>query len=67
MSIRMIICFGEKDKAAIEARGMTVIEAKRILYKFIKVLCPVLNRLWDICKNMSKEEREEFLKENGVS
>ncbi|MDE7327959.1 MAG: hypothetical protein K2N63_17055 [Lachnospiraceae bacterium] len=29
----MVISFEEKDRAAIEAKGITVIEFKRILYK----------------------------------
>lgn len=33
----MVISFEEKDRAAIEARGMTVIEAKRVLYKAVEV------------------------------
>lgn len=30
----MIICFEEKDRAAIESKGITIIEFKRDLYKF---------------------------------
>ncbi len=60
----MIIIYEEKDRTNIEASGMTLIQAKAILYKTAKVLLPVFQRLWDICKNMSKEQIEEFLKEN---
>lgn len=58
----MVIVFDEKDKKAIEAKGMTVIEAKRILYKAAKVLQPIFDRLWDICKNMDKKQIEKLLR-----
>ena len=60
----MVISFEEKDRAAIEARGMTVIEAKRVLYKAVEVFQPIFNKLWDICRNMSKEQIEQFLRED---
>ena len=60
----MAISFEEKDRAAIEARGMTVIEAKRVLYKAVEVFQPIFNKLWDICRNMSKEQIEQFLRED---
>ncbi len=58
----MVISFEEKDRAAIEARGMTVIKAKRVLYKAVEVFQPIFNQLWDICRNMSKEQIEELLR-----
>lgn len=61
----MVISFEEKDRAAIEAKGMMVIEAKRILYKAVDVFQSIFNKLWDICRNMSKEQIEQFLRENG--
>lgn len=65
--VRMIICFEEKDRAAIENRGMTIIEAKRIMYTAVKVFQLIFNRLWDICKHIPEEQIEEFIRENGES
>ncbi len=63
----MVIILDEKDKSKIESKGMTVIEAKRILYKAVKVFRPIFDRLWDICKNMDKEQIEKLLKEQEES
>lgn len=63
----MVIILDEKDKSKIESKGMTVIEAKRILYKAVKVFQPIFDRLWDICKNMDKEQIEKLLKEQEES
>lgn len=63
----MVFAFGEKEKAEIESKGITVIEAKRILYKAVKVFQPIFDRLWDICKNMDKEQIEKLLKEQEES
>lgn len=58
----MILAFTEEQKKEIEARGMTVIQVKLVLHKFVKAINPVFDKVWDICKNMSKEQIEEFLK-----
>lgn len=63
----MVIILDEKDKSKIESKGMTVIEAKRILYKAVKVFQPIFDRLWDICKNIDKEQIEKLLKEQEES
>ncbi len=63
----MVIILDEKDKSKIEYKGMTVIEAKRILYKAVKVFQPIFDRLWDICKNIDKEQIEKLLKEQEES
>lgn len=51
-----------EQKKEIEARGMTVIQTKLVLHRFVKAIKPVFDKVWDICKNMSKEQIEEFLK-----
>ena len=56
----MIICFREKDREVIEAYGITIIEAKRILYKTIKML----TQLSDIFKKISGEQIAEILSRN---
>lgn len=58
----MVLAFTEEQKKEIEARGMTVIQTKLLLYRFVKVIKPVFDKVWDICKNMSKEQKAEFLK-----
>lgn len=58
----MVISFEEKDRAAIEAKGITIIEAKRVLYKVVEVFQPIFNKLWDICKSMDREQIEELLR-----
>lgn len=58
----MVISFEEKDRATIEAKGMMVIEAKRVLYKAVEVFQPMFNKLWDICKSMDREQIEELLR-----
>lgn len=40
----MVICFEEKDRASIEAKGMTIIEFKRILYRVNKNI----KHVWEI-------------------
>lgn len=39
----MVISFEEKDRAAIEANGITIIEFKRILYKMADWIKEQLN------------------------
>lgn len=58
----MVLAFTEEQKKEIEARGMTVIQTKLVLHKFVKVIKPVFDKVWYICKNMSKEQIAEFLK-----
>lgn len=58
----MVLAFTEEQKKEIESRGMTAIQTKLVLYKFLKAIKPVLDKVWDMCKNMSKEQIEEFLK-----
>lgn len=58
----MILVFTEEQKKVIEARGMTVVEAKLLLYRFVKAIKPVFDKVWDMCKDMSKEQMEQFLK-----
>ena len=58
----MVLAFTEEQKKEIEARGMAVVQAKLVLHGFTKVIKPVFDKVWDICKNMSKEQIEEFLK-----
>ena len=58
----MILAFTEKQKKKIEAMGMTVIQAKLGLHKFVKAINLVFDKIWDVCKHMSKEQIEEFLK-----
>lgn len=41
---------------------MTVIQTKLLLHRFVKAIKPVLDKVWDMCKNMSKEQIVEFLK-----
>lgn len=58
----MVLAFTEQQKKEIEARGMTVVQAKLVLHNFVQVIKPVFDKAWDMCKNMSKEKIEEFLK-----
>ena len=58
----MILAFTEEQKKDIEKRGMTVAQAKLLMQRFVKTMQPVFDTLWDICKGMSKEQIEEFLK-----
>lgn len=58
----MILAFTEEQKKEIEARGMTVIQVKLVLHRFAKAIKPVFDKIWDMCKRMSKEQIEEFLK-----
>lgn len=57
----MILVFTEEQKKVIEARGMTVVEVKFLLHRFVKVIKPVFDRVWNICKEMSKEQMKQFL------
>ena len=59
----MIICFREKDREVIEGYGITIIEAKRVLYKVIEELM----QLSDIFKKISGEQIAELLRENDES
>lgn len=58
----MVLAFTEEQKKEIEARGMTVIQTKLVLHRFVKAIKPVFDKVWDMRKNMSKEQIEEFLK-----
>lgn len=58
----MVLAFTEEQKKKIEARGMTVIQTKLVLHRFVKAIKPVFDKVWYMCKNMSKEQIEEFLK-----
>ena len=58
----MVLAFTEEQKKKIEARGMTVIQTKLVLHRFVKAIKPVFDKVLDMCKNMSKEQIEEFLK-----
>lgn len=58
----MVLAFTEEQKKEIEARGMTVVQAKLLLNGFAKVIKPVFDMMWDMCKNMTKEQMKEFLK-----
>ncbi|MCI9081483.1 MAG: hypothetical protein HFI70_04015 [Lachnospiraceae bacterium] len=58
----MVLVFTEEKKKEIEARGMTVVQAKLLLNGFAKVIKPVFDMVWDMCKNMTKEQMKEFLK-----
>lgn len=58
----MVLAFTEEQKKEIEAREMTVIQTKLVLHRFVKAIKPVFDKVWDICKNMSREQIEEFLK-----
>ena len=58
----MVLAFTEEQKKEIEARGMTVIQTKLVLHRFVKAIKPVFDKAWDMCKNMNKEQIEEFLK-----
>lgn len=58
----MVLAFTEEQRKKIEAMGMTVIQAKLGLHKFVKTIKPVFDKVRDVCKNMSKEQIEEFLK-----
>ena len=58
----MVLVFTEEQKKEIEARGMTVIQTKLVLHRFVKAIKPVFDKVWDMCKNMRKGQIEEFLK-----
>lgn len=58
----MVLAFTEEQKKEIEARGMTVAQTKLVLHRFVKAIKLVFDKVWDMCKNMSKEQIEEFLK-----
>lgn len=58
----MVLAFTEEQKKEINARGMTVIQTKLAFHRFAKEIKPVFDKVLDMCKNMSKEQIEEFLK-----
>lgn len=58
----MVLAFTQEQKKEIEASGMTVVEAKLLLHRFARTIKPVFDKVWDMCKNMSKEQIEEILK-----
>lgn len=58
----MVLAFAEEQKKEIEARGMTVVETKLLLHRFVKAIKPVFDKAWDMCKNTSKEQMEEYFK-----
>ena len=61
----MVISFEEKDRAAIEAKGITIIEFKRVLYNNVKTVVTrwdsitecveYVLKAWDIFKRWLKE------------
>ena len=55
----MVLAFAEEQKKEIEARGMTVVETKLLLHRFVKAIKPVFDKAWDMCKNTSKEQMEK--------
>ena len=61
----MVLAFTEEQKKEIEARGMTVAQTKLVLHRFVKAIKLVFDKVWDMCKNMSKEQIEEFLRSDG--
>lgn len=60
----MVLAFTEEQKRKIEASGTMVIQTKLVLRRFVKAIKPVFDKVWDMCKNMSEEQMEEFLKPN---
>lgn len=50
----MVISFEEKDRAMIEACGMTIIEFKRLLHRVNKRINDIWSRLMDIVSKFSK-------------
>lgn len=61
----MVISFEEKDRAVIEAKGMTIIEFKRFLYKDAKTAVKTLEYLVEYAKCVLKAWnafKKQFLK-----
>lgn len=50
----MVISFEEKDRAAIESKGITIIEFKRFLYKYAKTVVKTLEYLEEYAKCILK-------------
>ncbi len=52
----MVLSFTEEQKREIEAKGMKVVQVKLFLYKLAKALQPIFDNMWNICKNMLKDQ-----------
>ena len=50
----MVISFDEKDRAVIEAKGMTIIEFKRLLYQREKIIRNAYGALMDFANRFEK-------------
>lgn len=65
----MVIVFEEKDREKIEQTGMTIIQTKRVLYKFRNFVQDVWEQLKKYVSSLDSEQKEkifEFLKnDNG--
>lgn len=48
----MVICFEEKDRVAIEAKGMTIIEFKHLLYQRAKAISKAYISLLDFANRI---------------
>ena len=58
----MVISFEEKDRAAIEARGMTVIQVKQVMYKLIDVWFSACEVIFEVINNLPKDQKENLIK-----
>lgn len=61
----MIISFEEKDRKKIEQTGMTIIQAKRVLYRFGNFIQDVWDQLKKYINNISPEQRAKLLESLG--
>lgn len=55
-----IIVFEEKDREKIEQTGMTIIQTKRVLYKFRNLVQDVWEQLKKYVSSLDSEQKEKF-------
>lgn len=63
----MILAFTEEQRKEIEARGMTVIQAKKILYNAADWFSELWDKVRNIIKGMSAEDIRRILEQENDS
>lgn len=57
----MVIVFEEKDREKIEQTGMTIIQTKRVLYKFRNFFQDILEQLKKYVGSLDPEQKAKLL------
>lgn len=57
----MVIVFKEKDREKIEQTGMTIIQTKRVLYKFRNFFQDILEQLKKYVGSLDPEQKAKLL------